>query len=303
MSAPLAPLAMALFVTTLSLAAHADAPTDPDLQQRINALEERLAVLEAQPAPADAPLTHAARVVIPPDESVDDAIGLAGPVDVYGTVLGNAIAMGADVRVHDGGRVIGDAIAFGGQVEIDRGGEVVGDRVAIGDTSAGLGEAVKHSAAAWVADAARRLSLMLSFSGVGVLVVAFWPQQVSQVSRLLITRPGWYGLGGMILLAALATAGVVLTLSVVGLPISLMLAVLIGVAWLIGFVATCKALGDRFGFGDTGGWAAFLLGAAVLSVVSFIPWVGPALLALLSLPAVGAALISRLGNRTDPDTF
>jgi len=96
---------------------------------------------------------------------------------------------------------------------------------------------------------------------------------------------------------------VVLTLSVVGLPISLMLAVLIGVAWLIGFVATCKALGDRFGFGDTGGWAAFLLGAAVLSVVSFIPWVGPALLALLSLPAVGAALISRLGNRTDPDTF
>src|SRR5215213_8199168 len=59
---------------------------------------------------------------------VDGPIAVArGNLDVYGTVNGDVVVLGGNVRIHEGGRVIGDAWAAAGSVIID-GGVVEGQK-------------------------------------------------------------------------------------------------------------------------------------------------------------------------------
>src|SRR5690349_5297399 len=62
---------------------------------------------------------------------VDGPIAVAkGNLDVYGTIDGDAVVLGGNLRIHDGGRVTGDAWAAGGSVIID-GGVVEGQKRSI----------------------------------------------------------------------------------------------------------------------------------------------------------------------------
>ncbi len=238
-------------------------------------------------------------------ETVDEAVAMAGPVDVYGTVLGNATGIGGDVRVHEGGRVLGDAVAIGGQVSVDPGGEVLGDRVALAD---GIGRPAIVDDSSVVGNllerTIRRLASLLSLAAAGVLVVAFWPGQVEQVALAVRRRPALHALAGFILVGVLGVSAAVLTLTIVGAPLAVALLVLLGVAWLLGFVGVCSAIGQRLPLPTPHkGWVTFLAGAALVACVSMVPWVGSLFLIAVGLSAVGAALISKLGNRQDPDAW
>lgn len=324
----------------------APAPSDElrwhEMLLRIDELEARLAAVEGQQHRAPTPMgaagpelggdavapgvgipseavTQAGPVVIAADETVAEAVSLTGPVDVYGHVLGNAVGMGADVRVHRGGRVDGDAVSLGGRIDVREGGIVVGDRVALGSTP--LDADPPASAAALLPaatplisqgsidhlamldqlrDLARRVAVLLSFAAAGVLVVGFWPRQVDHVAELVSSRPVWYGFVGGVLGVLLLGGALVLGLTVIGLPLSLLLVLALAGSGLLGFVSLGKAIGARFpGVREQGGWLAFLVGAGLLTAVAFLPWVGPALIGLLVLPALGAALASRFGNQDD----
>jgi hypothetical protein len=64
---------------------------------------------------------------VQPGETVRGTIAVAhGPVDVYGRVEGDVVALHGDITVHEGGAIRGDAVAIGGQVRA-RGGVVDGD--------------------------------------------------------------------------------------------------------------------------------------------------------------------------------
>ena len=318
-------------------AASAEPEPQPGLDalvRRIDALEARLAAVEGEPpVPADAlaaegaasadawdggpgeAVTLAGPVVIAADEVVAEAVSLTGPVDVYGRVLGNAVGLGADVRVHPGGRVDGDAVSLGGRIDVREGGIVAGDRVALGDASSPA--SVPDAAAAMRApdalltpgsldrlavlgqlrDLVRRVAALLSFAAAGVLVVGFWPRQVDHVAALVGARPVWYGLLGGVLGTLLLGGALLLGLTVIGLPLSLLLVLTLAASGLLGFVSLGKAIGARFpGVREQGGWLAFLVGAGLLTAVAFLPWVGPAIIAVLVLPALGAALASRFGT-------
>lgn len=287
-----------------------------ELLTRVEVLEARLAELEAAPTTASVDLvvpdegvgaakTLAGPVVVEADEVVSEAVSLTGRVDVYGRVLGNAVGMGADVHVHPGGRVDGDAVSLGGSVKVDPGGAVGGDRVALGGEAAAASSAVvsvpdfgQLAILDHVRDLARRLAVLLSFAGAGVLVVGFWPRQVDHVARLVTERPLWYGLAGFILTGLIGVGGLVLVATVIGIPLAMLLVLALTIGALLGFVGLGRAIGDRFpGLEERGRWVSFLGGAALLTVLSFLPYVGPVLLVLLALPALGAALISGFGTR------
>ena len=48
-----------------------------------------------------------------------------------------------------------------------------------------------------------------------------------------------------------------------------------------------------------GVWAAFLVGAGLLGAIGLMPYLGPVLLLVAGFPAVGAALLTRFGTRTE----
>lgn len=306
------------------------------LEERVDTLDDRLTELEAalEQAEAERDAAEAALVraeagdrhghhgrrgrahddatfsfggtTVQADEAVDDAVALTGPVDVYGLVRGDAVSIGGPVRVHDGARVLGDAVSIGGRVEIAEGAVVEGDRVAIGGlVTPTVEEAEDQWARGLVARTARRIAALLSLAAAGVLLLAFWPKQLGRMAELATERPFWHGLAGLVLSVVTVMTSLVLTITIIGIPIAGALGLLLSLAWLAGFVSLCLAIGERVAQPANGEvhWRTFLVGVAIVAGLSLIPVLGPLVLGVMGLIAVGAALVSRFGNRMDPDAL
>lgn len=270
----------------------------------IEALEARIAEIEGRlrgGSPSEGPPSVSGRGVrVDPSEVVLDAVGLGGPVEVAGTVRGNAVGLGADVVVHDGAAVDGHAVALGGDVRVEPGASVTGRQLSL-DVEEGAESAlaipVSGDLARFGRSMARRLALLLVFAAAGTLAVAMWPQQIDEVSARISDRPFWYGMAGAALTAGLGLGAVVMSITIIGLPIALLFLVVLSLAWLVGMAAVCRTAGRRLAFarqrGDT---AAYLAGAALVAVLAMVPAVGTILALAIGFPAVGAAVVAGLSN-------
>ena len=263
-------------------------------------------------------------IEVPEGREVDEVVSFGDDVHVAGHVLGDAISFGGDVRIGETGRVDGDAVSFGGVVDVETGGRVTGNRVAM-DMPLGMppvapegarpeSNAVGHLALATdgneiLRSLYRRLVWTLSVAGAGVLVVGLFPSRVTRVAQDLEARPVRAAIVGTLaslFLAVFSVLFVVVTLGL-GFPVSMLLMGVLGVAWLLGFVGLCQAVGDRLpgldrrsGFSastanSSGRWVALLVGVLLLTFLSSLPWIGWMVIALASTLGIGAALSTRFG--------
>lgn len=278
-----------------------------EVRTKLQRLEERD---RPEPAGADR-VAYGSAVRVARGERVHDVVAFGDDVHVEGHVAGDATSFGGSVFVADGGRVAGDAISFGGRVEVEDGGRVDGGRIAMGvpgvtPRSAPKGPLASGSVGALAEPGLlksmyRRFILLLSFAGAGVLVVGLFPKRVGRIADALEANPirsamvGALGSGFLVLfslLFAMITFGL-------GLPVSLMVVGLLGLAWLLGFVGLCQAVGDRLPFEQKphGRWLAFLVGTVLLTCVGSLPLVGWLVVAGASTVGIGAALTTRFGGR------
>jgi hypothetical protein len=229
--------------------------------------------------------------------SVDGPIAVAhGNLDVYGTILGDAVTLDGDVRVHRGGRITGDAWAAGGTVLIE-GGVIEGAKRAFGSritTPAPAPsrplttlETVKLTIG-WFA--------LLMIIGLGVLVFA--DSNLDGVVLALERGFGksfWLGLAGQVLLLpGLVVFCVALALTVIGallIPFAIV-AYVIATAGLItiGFLAVARLTGVAFTSdrGTTSPRGVHLRALFMGLFVYLALWLGAAL--FTSTPVVGAVL-------------
>jgi hypothetical protein len=275
------------------------------LDARVKELESRSVPLTGNvsiaPPVQDPGVRYSGPLVVAIGERLEKAVSFGGPIDVAGAVLGDAVSVGSDVVVRSTGVVEGNAVAVGGNVVVEPGGQVEGDRVAIGEPNAAtslagaFGDETPHGV---VRGVFRQLSVLSCLMGAGVLLMGLWPQNVERVARPLGDRPFWYAIAGAILTASFVVGSGLLAITLVGIPLAVLLSIILAVAWLLGVVALCKAIGERFPVLErNGAWATFLAGAVILGAVSLVPYLGPLLIVLIGFPAVGAALLTRLGNR------
>jgi len=184
---------------------------------------------------------------------VDGPVAVAhGNLDVFGTVDGDVITLGGDVRVHQNALVTGDAFAAGGRVIID-GGAVEGERRAIAITRPALPTVPAQPSrplstlqsvklvVAWFA--------LLTLIGLGVMVFA-----EGNLDGVVIAlergfgRSFWLGLARqVVLLPGLLVLVVGLTITVIGIlliPFAVV-AYIIAAAGLVtlGFLAVARLTG------------------------------------------------------------
>jgi hypothetical protein len=215
-------------------------------------------------------------------------------------VLGSAVAFGGDVRVFNGAVVQGDAVSFGGRVVVEDGGAVEGNRVTLGQAASALtGSSLDLRHPDWVQALARRLVVLFSFAGAGVLVVGLFPRQVDTVATTLTAHPLRSGITGLLLTGFACLLTLIFAVTLIGIPIALFIAVVIAIAALLGFIALCQAAGDHIPWSNQGArrWLAFLMGVVGLGLLGSLPFIGKAALAALGLSCMGAALQTRLGTR------
>jgi hypothetical protein len=269
------------------------------LEAQLERVETRLGAAEQQvPAPPRVSSTSGA-TVIDADETVQEAVSFGGPVIVHGRVRGPAVSFGGDIEIHDGGQVDGDAVSFGGQVRVQDGGEVRGDRLALGPATAQAWLPGLIDPSGRGQSLARRLVLLLSFAGAGVLVVGLFPALVERIAQSLQERPLRAGLVGGLATGLGLAGSVVLAATLIGVPLALVLLLMVGLSWVLGFIGLCQVIGDTLPIGDVGArrWAAFLAGVAVLASASALPTLGQVLLVTLGLFGAGAAVQTHLGTR------
>jgi hypothetical protein len=257
---------------------------------------------------------------------VDGPIAVAhGNLDVYGTITGDAIALGGDVLVHRNALVTGNAFAAGGRVIID-GGAVEGERRAIAIARPAVPslpaaraplstlESVKL-VVAWFA--------LLTLIGLGVMVFA--EANLDGVVIALergFARSFWLGLAGQVmLLPALLVLVVGLVITVIGvllIPFAIV-AYVIAAAGLVtlGFLAVARLTGgavasDRGTTSKRGvhlralaiGLVAYLGIWMVAALFAWNPMIGAILRAIAvavtwvaATVGLGATLASRAGTQ------
>jgi len=243
-----------------------------------------------------------------------DVVVLGGSVTVRGSVTGNVVSIGSDVRVTSTGRIDGDAVTIGGNIIQETGGVIRGSMV---DTLWPQGWMWGPNPFVWFAfHLATFVFILVAATLVGLIL----PSNVSQVEQTVRTRFGGsflLGLGAFILLPVVF---ILLLITIVGIPVALILLPLTVIGlFLLGFTGVAQAVGrglmDRglrlggsqlaliavgvvaleilYLIGRSVGMAGGLFGPLALAVrmlgvlVLFVAWT----------TGLGAALLTRFGTR------
>ena len=246
--------------------------------------------------------------IVAEGQVVEEVVSFGDDVDVAGHVLGDAVSFGGNVIVRSTGRVDGDAVSFGGDVQLEPDASLDGDRVDMGMPAFGGDPSVPTAAGsvagtsdAWSLLSAlkRRLIALCMLGGTSVLVVALFPQRIGRIAHALEERPARAAAVGSLATGFLTVFGLLFAIVTLGLglPITFLLYTMLGVAWLLGFVAVCQAVGDRLPIEQRpqGRWIVLLVAVALLSSLGSLPWLGWLLLGGVSVLGIGAAITSRFG--------
>jgi hypothetical protein len=275
-------------------------PETPDVAASPEAPEDPPPTPSIDPPTVSSIIDYTSNVTVEAGTPVADAIS-GQDVRVDGHVTGNATSFAGDVIVGDGGVIDGDATTFSGRVKVEPGGEIHGNRVAFSVDVPELGADLSPLARgpSFLDGFYRRLVLILSFAGAGVMTVGVFPKRIARVARGLEDRPvhsafvGAFASGFVTLFSALLT---VLTLGL-GFPVALVLLGGLGVAWMLGFMGLCQAVGDHLPFEQKphGRWVAFLVGVLLVTSIGSLPWLGWMVIGGSGLLGIGAALSTRFG--------
>lgn len=267
-----------------------------------------------------------ARTVQASEHLSGDIASWHGPLEISGTVDGNAAAIGGDVVLLPGGHVRGDALSVGGQVKL-AGGTVDGEMRSISAFSVG-----PLAGAQLTPTQATRRSLSLAVACYLILVamalaVSFFArghlETIGSTIRTDFTRSFLFGLLGEIAVVPLFLLSVVaLAITIVGIlliPFAVV-AFALGVmgALALGFLAMSLLAGDAIMRGDTAagyarpvvshlitGLSLFLVLWLLDSASAYAGIIGSVLrlLAFLSTwiaatVGLGAVIVTRGGTRT-----
>ena len=234
------------------------------------------------------------------EETIGKAVAIGGSVTVAGHVRQDAVAIGGSVTLLPGARVEGDAVAVGGIVSVDPGATLDGDNVSLGGTI----PTMFGSATRWAAGGMRpmfglasRLTRAVLLYVVALLIVVSFPGAFARVKTYLADHPGLSALGGLAIILGFAPLCVLLAVTIVGIPLIPVAALLLVALLIFGFTVAAGWLGDRMPFlPEKTPVKTVALGGAVLAFIGLIPWIGTAALVLVAAFAAGATLLSRFGR-------
>ena len=217
----------------------------------------------------------------------------------------DAVALGGSIRIGEGATVGGNATSLGGAVDVAPGGQVERDRVSVGlplpsvstPTALALAGAVLGAGAILspLLIVASALSHFVVFFAVGLLFLALWPRRLERLTQELGQRPDLSVLMGVGALFALPLLGLLLVITLVGIPLALFELLAVAVASAAGFSALALALGRRLPVGAGSPASQLALGTLLLTVVMAVPVFGPLAGFCAWLWIFGAAVRSRLG--------
>jgi hypothetical protein len=221
------------------------------------------------------------------DGRITDSLTVVnGAVVVNGTVEADVLVLRGTLSLSDSARVGGDVKVVSGTLERASGATV--DGTASVESYSGMLSLNVGSAVRWL-----WLMLTPSLMIVAALVVAFARRQTAGAVATLARRPGTAVLTGVSAWLALALLALLLFVSVLGIPLGILLAVVVLPGfWLLGYVVVAIWLGAAIlrltpiGRDGERPYRSALLGVLVLQAIGWVPVLG--VLAVLLAGVIGS---------------
>jgi hypothetical protein len=213
------------------------------------------------------------------------------------------VAIGGDVHVGPGASVEKDAVAIGGRVLVDPAGDVGGQKVTVGFPGASeilqtlsLRGHEESSSAGWsLAKWVAKFGVLLLL---GFLLMSFFPRRVDAVAASLLASPARSVLAGLLGLLAQPILSLLLVVTIVGIPLLVVQALGIGVAYLMGVTAVAMVIGRALppALHRGTGILQLAIGLWLVQLAFAIPYIGWMLWATLIMATFGAVLRTRFGQ-------
>ncbi|MBN3927520.1 hypothetical protein [Nostoc sp. NMS4] len=241
-------------------------------------------------------------VTVPENQVVENALAFGGSVTVSpnARVLKTAIAFGGDVILKKGVRVEGDAYSFGGKIVQEEGAIVGGERTTFSDRNGmmhGSNRVRISFFAQYFFNAIFRISAAVVAAILGLIILHTNPQFLQNLATKLRQHPTLAVLWGMGAIVAIIFFSVFLAITLIGIPLIPLLSLTAIVTSLVGSLGVALFVGQSLV--SNGNWSLqqqFLVGLAILTVLTLIPFFGGLVVFLVNLFGLGVILLWQFGK-------
>ncbi len=262
-------------------------------------------------------------VEVPADEQFHSAVSIGGDTTVSGIIDKDAVSIGGTLTIKSGAVVKGTAVSVGGSVNIEPGAVVQDDAVSVGgtlniaDTATVGGSRVNigipmpsMSGAAGAIGGMLVLNIVATIVrsilllALAILLIFLVPKRVDKVADYMVNKPGVSALSGFLILLAIIPVFVVLAVTIIGIPLIPVAAVLLAAMAVLGLTSAILLLGRKIPlFGrNKSPIAALLVGFLAFLVINLVPIIGCLFFMILFLLGLGSAFQSRFGSRSIPSS-
>lgn len=240
-----------------------------------------------------------------------DARVMAGTLSVQGTITGDILATGGAISLGGLARVEGNINLAAASLNRAPGAEVLGDinrswsspSMSVPGLSTDTG--ANFFSPIWT-------GLMILFQSfvwavVALLVLLFFPTHAERAAQTIVSQP-LIALGmGLLTIVVMPILLVIMSITIIGLPVALVGAIALVAAWAFGMVVLGLEVGKRLGSvikvdlapAVQAGLGVFLL-TLTTGLVGKIPCIGPVTGVLVSMIGLGAVLLTFFGTRPYP---
>jgi hypothetical protein len=251
-----------------------------------------------------------------------DIVLLGGSINANGEVDGSVTAVGGSINLAATAVVQGDVNDIGGSINRDPEARVKGQ---INSSSGGpfppivIPGQIRVPNVNWTPDYGWSLvglfGKMLWWLGrsfiwaiLALLLVLFLPEHVERAAAAVVEQPVIAGGLGLMTIVVAPLLLVVIMITIIGIPFSLLGIFLLVVAWAFGVITVGLEIGKRLARALKQEWAPAVeagLGTLVLTLVAngiggLIPCVGWMVPALVGMLGLGAVLLTRFGTVNYP---
>ncbi len=241
-------------------------------------------------------------ITVAENQVVENAHAFGGSVTVSpnGRVLDTAIAFGGDVILKKGARVDGDAYSFGGKIVQEPGAIVSGERATFSDRHGmmyGSNRGRSSFFAQYFFSALFRTCSAVVAAILGLIILHSSPQFLPNLAAQLRQRPSLTALWGLGAIVSFVFATVFLAITLIGIPLIPLLSLTAVVTALVGSLGVALFVGESVvGKGDRSLQQQFLVGLAILTVLTLIPFFGGLVVSLINLFGLGVILLWQFGR-------
>jgi hypothetical protein len=241
-------------------------------------------------------------VTVPENQVVENALAFGGSVTVSpnAKVVDTAIAFGGDVILQKGALVEGDAYSFGGKIVQEPGAIIGGERATFSDRHGmmyGSNRGRSSFFAQYFFSTIFRTCSAVVAAILGLIILQTSPQFLPNLATKLGQHPGLTALWGIGAIVSFVFATVFLAITLIGIPLIPLLSLTGVITALVGSLGVALFVGQRlFGNGNWSLQQQFLVGLAILTVMTLIPFFGGLVVFLVNLFGLGIILLWQFGR-------